>query len=109
MAEHRIVVIMYLISNGILQGTDENVSGESKHMYMSWSSPLHLLHVINCKVTVSSQLLFFLIRKKIMHFPVDFVFTGKSRFSGQQSVLNFSDQKLGQTIILQNTKRRSNS
>lgn len=44
-----------------------------------------------------------------MHFPVDFIFTGKSRFSGQHSVLNFSDQKLGQTITVQNTKRRSNS
>lgn len=31
-----------------------------------------------------------------MHFPVEFAFTGKSRFSGQQSVLNFSDQKLRQ-------------
>lgn len=62
---------------------------------MIWSPHLHfsLTSRISCNVR---GFFFLLLFKKIMHFPVEFAFTGKSRFSGQQSVLNFSDQKLRQ-------------
>lgn len=55
---------------------------------------------------------FLLLFKKIMHFPVEFAFTGKSRFSGQTAGLKLFRPKAKtdrQSHAVQNTKRRSNS
>lgn len=90
-SEHRIVnsyVRLYLISNGILHVTRYGQQiWYGRHIFI-----FHLL----LELVAMLGFFFLLLLKKIMHFPVEFALPGKSRFSGQQSVLNFSDQKLRQ-------------